>query len=48
MAGEFLSVALQNIEDFKFEEARPLSIEMILSFEIFRLSIILERLAMKQ
>ena len=48
MASEFLSVALQNIEDFKFEEARSLHIKMILSFKIFRLLIILERLDMKQ
>ena len=48
MASEFLSVALQNIEDFKFDEARSLNIKIILSFKIFRLLIILERQAMKQ
>ena len=48
MAGEFLSVALQNIEDFKFEEVRLLNIKMILSCKIHRHLIILKRLATKQ
>ena len=32
MAGEFLSNALQNLEDFKFEEVRVLHFKVILLF----------------
>lgn len=48
MAGEFLSVALQNIEDFKFEEVRFYNVKMILSCTIHRHLIILKKLPTKQ
>ena len=48
MAGEFLSVALQNIEDFKFEEVRFFNMKMILSCKTHRHLITLKRLPTKQ
>ena len=47
MAGEFLSDALQNLEDFKFEEVR-FRMQNQLMILIYRPLTILRRLAMKQ
>ena len=47
MAGEFLSDALQNIEDFKFEEVRFCMLKQLI-ISLYRPLTILRKLAMKQ